>query len=225
MGIAQEDYLKQLVLLQNQSTPVKLQDLSQRLGVTAAAVTDMVKKLDQLGDVVYSPYKGVTLTPVGEKKGLNLVRRHRIWEQFLSDYLGLPWSEVHEEAERLEHASSDRLIECLDAKLGYPVMDPHGSPIPASDGTVPEIGQGHALSSFSPGDVIDVVKVHDVDRDFLSYLSDLGLKLNQTLEVLATHDFDQSMDVLIDGKKHTLSAFTLQHVFAVSTLRKEQVTG
>ena len=121
--------------------------LADKLEVSNAASTDMVKRLNTQGLLRYEKYKGVELTDQGEKLALRTIRRHRLWETFLINTLGLSWSEVHEEAEVLEHQTSDFLIDKIDQFLDYPEFDPHGDPIPSKDGKIPEIPD--AISSVS----------------------------------------------------------------------------
>lgn len=133
-----QNYLKTIFSLsENQfNTIVKVSDISKKLDVSPAAVSDMVKKLEQSGFVKSQPYRGLSLTQSGWKIGCNMVRHHRLWEAFLHIELGIPWDKVHDEAERLEHACSDTLINKIEEKLGYPKFDPHGNPIPDRDGNM-----------------------------------------------------------------------------------------
>ena len=115
---------------------VKVSEISKKLEVTPAAVTDMIRKLEGEGFVTSEPYRGLQLTKRGWDVGCNMVRHHRLWESFLYTELGLPWDKVHEEAERLEHACSDELINKIEEKLGFPKLDPHGNPIPDRHGKI-----------------------------------------------------------------------------------------
>lgn len=134
-----QNYLKIIFSLSDNrfNTVVKVSDISKRLEVSPAAVTDMVKKLESEGFVKSEPYRGLTLTETGWKIGCNMVRHHRLWEAFLHLELGLPWDKVHEEAERLEHACSDDLINKIEEKMNFPTVDPHGNPIPDRYGNFP----------------------------------------------------------------------------------------
>ena len=135
-----QNYLKTIFSLSGpkREVAVKVSDISKKLEVSPAAVTDMVKKLEHDGYVISQPYKGLTLTESGWKVGCNMVRHHRLWEAFLHLELGLSWDEVHEEAERLEHACSDKLINKIEEKMNFPKCDPHGHPIPDRDGNIPK---------------------------------------------------------------------------------------
>ncbi len=134
-----QNYLKIIFSLSDNrfNTVVKVSDISKRLEVSPAAVTDMVKKLEQDGFVTSEPYRGLRLTKTGWKIGCNMVRHHRLWEAFLHLELGLSWDKVHHEAERLEHACSDDLINKIEEKLNFPTTDPHGNPIPDRFGNFP----------------------------------------------------------------------------------------
>lgn len=134
-----QNYLKTIFSLSASTpdTPVKVSDISKKLEISPAAVTDMVKKLEHDGYVISQPYKGLVLTESGWKIGCNMVRHHRLWEAFLHSELGLSWDEVHEEAERLEHACSDKIINKIEEKMNFPKFDPHGNPIPDRDGNLP----------------------------------------------------------------------------------------
>ena len=133
-----QNYLKIIFSLsQNQiGTMVKVSEISKKLNISPAAVSDMVKKLEHAGYVKSLPYKGLSLTKTGWKIGCNMVRHHRLWEAFLHSELGIPWDEVHDEAERLEHACSDTLINKIEEKMGFPKFDPHGNPIPDRHGNI-----------------------------------------------------------------------------------------
>jgi DtxR family Mn-dependent transcriptional regulator len=133
-----EDYAKAIYALsQNRPGPVLNGEVAERLGVAPATATSMLKKLDGLGLVEYLPYRGVTLTPAGEKVALEVIRHHRLLEAYLSEALGMPADRVHAEAEVLEHHISEELEALIAAKLGEPSHDPHGTPIPGPDLSLP----------------------------------------------------------------------------------------
>lgn len=137
MNSVTEDYLKVIYAhTEWQSEPITTGALAARLGLAASSVTEMVKKLVVAGLVVHEPYGAVELTAEGESLALRMLRRHRLIETWLVEHVGYSWDEVHDEAEVLEHAVSDRLLDALDAQLGHPIRDPHGDPIPAADGTI-----------------------------------------------------------------------------------------
>jgi DtxR family Mn-dependent transcriptional regulator len=142
--ISKEDYLKEIykIAIDNDSN-VSTANLAEKLSVTNAATSDMAKKLAKAGYIIYEKYKGIRLTTRGKKEALKIIRRHRLWESFLIETLGLNWGEVHEEAEKLEHQTSDFLIDKIDEYLDYPQFDPHGEPIPTKLGRIPEASGKH----------------------------------------------------------------------------------
>lgn len=183
------------------------------LEVTPAAVSDMLKRLAEDGFIQYAPYKGVRLTQKGQSVGQNMLRRHRIWELFLHQQVGLPWNSVHQEAEQLEHASSDGLINRLDELLGFPSFDPHGDPIPSKEGVFPDVSAHIPLSQCFIGATVKVVRVNDSRNDFLDYLDSIGIGLNTVLDIKGIHGFDHSYVVSCNGSNVTLSLFAAQQLF------------
>src|SRR2546423_8380877 len=154
------------------------------LGVLPGTVTSMLKTLDESNLATYTPYEGVRLTTSGRGLALRVLRRHRLIEQFLGQTLNLSWDEVHEEAEHMEHAVSDLLIDRIDAFLGHPATDPHGDPIPKADGTVAG-SMGRCLSELRVGSPFRVVRVIDQSPEFLRYLTETGLQLDAAGTVAA----------------------------------------
>jgi DtxR family Mn-dependent transcriptional regulator len=148
-----------------------------QLSVSPGSVTAMLKTLRDVNLVEYAPYEGVRLTPSGKRLALRVLRRHRLIELFLAQTLDLPWDEVHEEAEHMEHAVSDRLVDRIDAYLGHPHCDPHGDPIPRRDGTV-EVSDGKSLTEWPEGQAFRLVRVLDQSSDFLRFLTESGLELS-----------------------------------------------
>jgi DtxR family Mn-dependent transcriptional regulator len=180
---AVEDYLKAIYRLQAEiDSPVTTNGLGDWLGVTASSASGMLRKLDDLQLVVYEPYRGVQLSDAGWAAAMRVVRRHRLLELFLSKTLGLSWDQVHDEAEALEHALSPGLCEVIAAKLGDPRTDPHGDPIPTADGQVLETPSA-SLGSLRPGQRGRVVRVSDRDPAVLRLLTDLGVKLGDSLHI------------------------------------------
>jgi DtxR family Mn-dependent transcriptional regulator len=158
-------------------------ELAQALGVSPGTVTGMLKTLSEASLATYTPYEGARLTEAGQRLALNIIRRHRLLELFLAETLKMSWDEVHEEAEHMEHAVSERLIDRIDNYLGYPAVDPHGDPIPRADGSLAET-EGTPLARCRPGQRFRVVRVMDQDPAFLRYLSECGLDLHATGELL-----------------------------------------
>jgi DtxR family Mn-dependent transcriptional regulator len=174
-----ENYVKAIYLIANQGdddVPVATGEIAQALSVSPGSVTGMLKTLSEADLATYTPYEGARLTPAGRRLALTVLRRHRLLELFLSQTLSMPWDEVHEEAEHLEHAVSERLVDRIEAYLGHPEVDPHGDPIPRADGSLAET-QGVPLASLAQGQRFRLVRVVDQDPAFLRYLSECGIYL------------------------------------------------
>ncbi len=182
-----ENYLKSIHALAAAApgdAPVSLGDLAHAVGVTPGTATTMVKKLAAAKLAKYQRYGGVSLTPKGQRAARAVLRRHRLIETFLVRTLGMDWSEVHEEAEKLEHALSDRLLAKLDAFLGHPAVDPHGDPIPDESGalrTTPLV----ALSRCNPGARVRLARVLDQRADFLRFLNRSSLSIDTPLTIIS----------------------------------------
>ena len=181
-----ENYVKTIALIAARNVPgsaVATGELAQALGVSPGTVTGMLKTLSEASLATYTPYEGARLTEAGQRLALKIIRRHRLLELFLAETLKMAWDEVHEEAEHMEHAASERLIDRIDNYLGYPAVDPHGDPIPRADGSLAET-EGTPLARCRPGQPFRVVRVMDQDPAFLRYLSECGLDLHATGELL-----------------------------------------
>jgi len=183
-----EDYLK-AIWLEEQRPPssgtdrlVSMGQIAQALAVAPGTVTAMVKTLERSGLLEYEPYSGVRLSPEGRHTAIHVVRRHRLIELFLVETLGLDWSEVHEEAERLEHAMSDKLIDRVDELLGFPRFDPHGDPIPDASGATEEVSWLR-LADCPAGSSFTIARVSDQDEEFLRFVERHGLKPGARIEI------------------------------------------
>ena len=201
-----ENYVKAIYQLcvQQPTQRAATGQLSAVLGVSPGTVTSMLKTLSESGLAEYAPYEGVRLTDSGCRLALRVLRRHRLIELFLAQTLALPWDEVHEEAEHMEHAVSDRLIDRIDAFLGYPDKDPHGDPIPKADGTS-AVTHSRSLADAAVGDRFQLARVVDQSSDFLRYLSDSGLPLGVEGEVIANRLEAGVVTVKVTGVEKTLS--------------------
>src|SRR3954449_3511541 len=185
---AVEDYAKAIYALETrEDAAVSNNALAERLGVTPASASSMVKKLAALGLVRHEPYKGVRLTDAGLKVALEVLRHHRLLERYLAEELGVPWDRVHDEAEVLEHVLSEDLEELIAAKLGFPTRDPHGDPIPAPDGRVPT-PPARQLSICADGEDGTVARISDADPEMLRYFDSVGIALDSHLRVVARRD-------------------------------------
>jgi DtxR family Mn-dependent transcriptional regulator len=181
-----ENYVKTIALIADRSgshDAVGTGELATALNVSPGTVTGMLKTLSEADLATYTPYEGARLTASGQRLAMKVIRRHRLLELFLVQTLAMPWDEVHEEAEHMEHAVSDRLIDRIDAFLGRPAVDPHGDPIPRADGSVSE-PEGFPLCQLRRGQRFRVVRVVDQDPAFLRYLSEYGLELHATGELV-----------------------------------------
>jgi DtxR family Mn-dependent transcriptional regulator len=193
---AVENYAKAIYSLQHRAggEPVATNDLADRLEVTPASASGMIKKLADLGLVAHVPYRGVQLTDEGTRLALEVLRHHRLLELYLATQLDVPWDRVHEEAEALEHVLSEDLEARIAAKLGNPTHDPHGDPIPDAQLKIDE-SASRSLSSLSAGDRGRFVRVSDSDPAMLRYLSERGVSLGDALEVLDVQPFGGPLTV------------------------------
>jgi DtxR family Mn-dependent transcriptional regulator len=201
-----EDYLKCILLAQQESSNalVTMGQIAAALGVAPGTVTAMVKTLADGGLVVYEPYSGVRLTESGHKLAAHVLRRHRLIELFLVQVMGMAWTEVHPEAELLEHAVSDRLIERMDEMLDFPSVDPHGDPIPDVHGRV-EDAVLPSLLSCDLGVLLRVARVADQNRDFLLLLDRRGLRPGSEITIESREEAADAVDLrLADGGILTL---------------------
>jgi DtxR family Mn-dependent transcriptional regulator len=178
--------------------------LAEVLDVSPGTVTSMLKTLSESGLAEYVPYEGARLTEAGRTLALRVLRRHRLIELFLVRTLDLSWDEVHEEAENMEHAVSDLLVDRIDAYLGYPATDPHGDPIPKADGTVAR-SAGRRLSQLEVGDRFRIGRVLDQSPEFLRYLTETGLRLDAEGSVVSNRTESGTITVEVSGQSTTLS--------------------
>src|SRR5512132_519981 len=203
-SMAVEDYAKAIYALEHRGErPVTTNALAERLNVTAASASGMVKKLDELGLVTHVPYKGVKLTRAGERVALEVLRHHRLLELYLAENLDVPWDRVHAEAVVLEHVLSEELEAHIAAKLGNPTVDPHGDPIPTADLTIEE-RPTDALADLEPGARATFVRVSDSDPDMLRYLDERGIRPGDALEVIDKQPFGGPIFARFDDVVHVL---------------------
>ena len=195
-----EDYLK-IIWLNTREGPVATSTVAAALGVSDASVSGMLGKLSEQGLVRYTPYHGAQLTEGGERAALDLLRRHRLLETFLIEYLGYGWDEVHVEAEALEHAVSARFTERLAARLGHPAHDPHGNPIPAADGTLPDTPD-LPLADLGVGETLEVACLKTQAADVLA---DLSVEPGHALTVVQREPLGGLLRVAVGGREAALS--------------------
>lgn len=201
---AVQDYAKAIYSLQERSEePVSTSALAERLDVSPASASAMVKRLETLGLATRRRYHGVELTPAGERVALEVIRHHRLLELYLAEALGMPWDRVHEEAEVLEHAISPELSELIAAKLGNPTHDPHGDPIPTVDGEIAS-RSSRSLAELDPGERGVFVRVSDSDPEMLRWLSERGIAPGDRFEVVERQPFDGPLLVRFASGDHAL---------------------
>jgi DtxR family transcriptional regulator, Mn-dependent transcriptional regulator len=199
-----QDYLKEIYKLQSRGGRATTSAIAKSIGVAPSSATSMLKKLAALGLVEHARYRGVTLTDTGERVALEVIRHHRLLEQYLAQTLGLSIDAVHAEADRLEHALSEELEARIDESLGYPSHDPHGHPIPDAELHV-EQGELRPLAALEPGERATVRRVPDGDSELLRYLSALALVPGRRVEMRNSAPFGGPLTVLVAGAEHAIS--------------------
>ena len=210
---AAQDYLKAIYKLQHDGS-VSTTDIAKAKQVSSASVTNMVKRLNQLGLVEYQSYKGVTLTEAGHKIALEIIRHHRLLELYLKEVMGYSWGDMHDEAERLEHHISEEFEDRMDEMLGYPTHDPHGDPIPTRDGQVADTVRD-PLCHGAVGQKFKVQRVSDENPELLHYLEEMGLLPGAYVEILEKAPFDGPLIVHIGSEKRTIGFSVAQNIFIV----------
>ena len=207
-----EDYLKVIWSLSPEGRPASTNDIAHRLELSAASVSGMIKRLSEQGLLEHVPYKGVQLTDEGRRVALRMVRRHRIIEAYLVGFLGYSWDRVHAEAERLEHAVSDELVERMSRALGHPAADPHGDPIPTADLAIEEVAWT-PLPDVAAGELVELRRVASEEPDRLRYLGSMGLQPGATIMVLARQPFRGPMTLDVDGRECLIGHELAQSIF------------
>lgn len=199
-----EDYLKAIYELETRGGVAGTNEIAAALRIAAPSVSGMLRRLSSQGLVTHEPYKGVQLTRDGRRAALRTIRRHRVIESYLTQALGYPWDRVHDEAERLEHAASDELIDRMAAAIGEPETDPHGAPIPTRDGTLGADPPLAALAELADGGRARVARVGDRDGERLRYLATLGLAIGAEVELISREPYDGPITVRVDGKRRVI---------------------
>lgn len=214
--LSEENYLKAIYHLQTISRKgISTNSIAKKLKTKASSVTDMIKKLADKKVLVYKKYQGVTLTDLGNQIATGVIRKHRLWEVFLVDKLNFSWDEVHDVAEQLEHIKSPKLINELDAFLGFPKTDPHGDPIPDKDGEFQKI-EKRLLSTIEPSQLGVCIGVKDSSSEFLKYLDKYQISLGQQIKVISKEPFDDSLTILIHDKEITISQKIANNIYIQS---------
>lgn len=214
-----EDYLKIIYRLQAESGWAQTSAIAEKLSIAPPSVSGMVKRLAESGLLAHAPYKGVQLTETGQRQALRMLRRHRIIELYLIAQLGYAWHNVHEEAERLEHAVSDDLIERMDRALGHPTHDPHGAPIPTVDGEI-ETTHYVPMTDIDVGSAGWLRMVGDKDSERLRFISSLGLRPGVQFDVIARQPFNGPLTIRFDGDREEVIGHELAHSLQCEKVRK-----
>lgn len=213
MTFSEENYLKTIYHLTTVlDSEASTNAIAERIETKASSVTDMLKKLAEKGLINYKKYQGVSLTETGRLAAKMIVRKHRLWEVFLVEKLDFSWDEVHDIAEQLEHIQSDKLIDKLDDFLGNPTEDPHGDPIPDSNGRIVKI-EKQLLSELTVNQRGICVGVKDTSSEFLKYLDKKGIALGSSIKVLSIETFDQSLRIEVGTKELTISPKIAANLF------------
>lgn len=215
-----QDYIKVIYKLQDGGHAVTTSAIAEKMNVSAASVSGMVKKLAKAELLTHSPYQGVVLTEHGRRVALEMIRHHRLIELYLIKALGYTWDEVDAEAERLEHAISEEMEDRMAAFLGEPTEDPHGDPIPTKDGYMPAT-RFDPLSTIQPGQIVRIRRVRDSDPDLLRYLGKLGMYPSTIVEVIDKAPFDGPLTVRVSAGQHSLGAQVTDSVFVEPVLAGE----
>ncbi|MBY0480377.1 MAG: metal-dependent transcriptional regulator [Chitinophagaceae bacterium] len=195
----EENYIKAIFHLQQSEGNVTTNQLAASILTKPASVTDMLKKLTSKNLIDYEPYQGVRLSKEGKKQALMIVRKHRLWEYFLVEKLQFGWDEVHEVAEELEHISSKKLVEKLDAFLEHPKFDPHGDPIPDSNGNMVYM-RLYNLKDVKPHVLVELCNVGSQSAELLDLLKHKNIVIGTRMEVLRKFSFDNSVEISIKNK-------------------------
>ena len=205
MTYSEENYLKAIYHLSLfQKKGVNTNAIAKMIDTKASSVTDMIKKLAEKNLIEYQKYQGVSLTTEGLLEAKMIVRKHRLWEVFLVEKLDFSWDEVHDVAEELEHINSEKLINKLDAFLGFPTEDPHGDPIPNAKGEIKKMDK-KLLSELKLNQKSICVGVKDSSSNFLKYLDKQQIALGSTIEIIEKESFDASLIVLVNGNEMNIS--------------------
>jgi DtxR family transcriptional regulator, Mn-dependent transcriptional regulator len=204
LSIAIQDYLKEIYKLQSEGGRATTTAIARRMGVAPSSVTSMLKKLAALGLVEHAPYRGVELSEAGTQIALEVIRHHRLLEQYLAETLGLGIDAVHAEADRLEHVISEELEARIDEQLGYPTHDPHGDPIPDAGLNVDRTAL-RSLDALAPGEAATVRRIPDGDADLLRYLAELLLVPGRKVVMRRSEPFGGPLTVDVSGSQHAIS--------------------
>lgn len=208
LSTSTQDYLKAIWSLQEWSdSPVTASVIAGRVGLKLSSVSDAVRRLTEQGLLEHTRYGSVELTATGRAHAVEMVRRHRLLETFLVRMLGYDWDQVHDEAEHLEHAVSDLMIDRIDELLGHPTRDPHGDPIPSADGTTHR-PDAVPLTGTVPGTTVRVERISDSDGALLQYFAEQGVVMDAALEVIPSEPYSGAVVVRVAGRANSITLGT-----------------
>ncbi|MBK7104062.1 MAG: metal-dependent transcriptional regulator [Ignavibacteriae bacterium] len=212
--ISKENYLK-TIFMQNSlnGKMITSSELAKELNVSKAAISEMANKLSQQGYIEYRKFKGIKLLAKGKKIAIDVIRKHRLWELFLIETLGLSWDEVHAEAEKLEHCTTINLIDKIDEHLNFPSLDPHGEPIPNKRGEFRAVKDDIPMKECSINKKYLIVRVNDKSDELMKYLSKISISLNKEISILDKINFDGSILININKTKQMLSEKIIENIF------------
>lgn len=217
LSFTEENYLKSLIYLtvfNHDKSEVGTNELAAHLNLKPATVNDMLKKLKEKKLIHYERYGKISLTEAGRLHGIIIIRKHRLWETFLFEKLEFTWDEVHEVAEQLEHIQSKKLVDHLDAFLDYPKFDPHGDPIPDSNGVI-TLQERKTLDEILVGTQCRMIGVKDNSSAFLQYLNKLELKIGDNIEIDSIEEYDSLLNVIINNNLHTVSQKFANNIYVL----------
>ncbi len=214
LTLNEQDYIKAIFSLTYESGEKEIgtNKLADKLNLSPGSVNLMVKKIKSKNIVNYEKYGKISLTDEGKKFAILLIRKHRLWETFLCDYLNFSWDEVHQIAEQLEHIKSEKLIDKLDEFMDFPKKDPHGSLIPSKSGNY-HIEKFRLLSEIGINKVHTVASINDENEELLKYASKIGIELGSKIKIIEKRKFDNSYEVMIDDKIEQLSEIFAQNIY------------
>jgi DtxR family transcriptional regulator, Mn-dependent transcriptional regulator len=216
-----EDYLKAIYELELRGGVAGTNEIAAALHIAAPSVSGMIRRLSNQGLVTHAPYKGVQLTREGRRAALRTIRRHRVIEAYLTQALGYPWDRVHDEAERLEHAASDELIDRMASAIGEPETDPHGAPIPTREGTLASEPELSPLAELADGAQARIARVGDRDGERLRYLANLGMAIGSEVELVSRAPYDGPITLKVDGKRRIIGPELARHIFVTPATRRK----
>ncbi|MGI9526857.1 MAG: metal-dependent transcriptional regulator [Weeksellaceae bacterium] len=216
-----ENYIKAIYHLHQIDQDISLSAIGEELGVSKPTANNMIKKLEAEGFVAYEKYKPIRITKKGKKFAAEIVRRHRLSEMFLTQIMGFGWEEVHEIAEELEHINPEKFFDRMDEMLGFPKIDPHGSPIPDKDGEI-ATRQYFPLSEATAGKSYIVKSLKSSGSDLLVFLNEKNIQLQTIIKVHKIEDFDGVMTVSYGEYEHEVLSAAVSDLLLVEEIAHEK---